>query len=400
MNCSSQPLSKQVGALNHWGLLILLVLLTACTSYQPLYLTTNAVETALKMPTHEQLRMRVTALSHRFPKAIEFNLGNGLSPDEAAILAVLMNPLLTLARDQQGIAEAQLLQAGILPNPTVSYSLEVPVGGNTAGTFTAYGIGVSWDIKALISRAAKIDAAAFKNKKVTLSIAWQEWQVAQAARTAVYQLLALNRQVELGSLFEQALSDNLDNFSQALSRGLVTELELAAAAAAKNTARNRLLALIQEQGQQQLKLKQALGIPNDYPITLQADIKLPNHVDTPPSDQLSSHIDQQRLDLLAFRQGYASQVAAVRTAVLEQFPQISIGPNYASDNGNVVGLGFGISVNLPIFDRNQGMVAIETASRQQLFDEYISRIYQARATIAQHADRLNAIFHPPAAEAG
>jgi len=391
MNIDLEKCVDLIAGAIQWAFIVAMFSLASCNRYQSMPLTEQAIRSALTMPSLNRLKIRAEAIGHRFQQRVGFDLRDGLSPDEAAILAVLMNPILKVARDQQDIAEAQLLQAGILPNPTLSYSLETPVGGSTAGTVTAYGIGVSWNITSLISRTAKIDAATANNKDVKLSVAWQEWQIAQAARAAVYRLLVLNYQVELGSLFEQHLSKNLQDFRQAMSRGLVTELELAAAAASRNTAHNRVLSLVQKQVQQTLKLKQALGIPNDYPVELQADIKLPDHIETPPADRMSRDVEHQRLDILAFRQGYASQEAAVRTAVLEQFPKISIGPDYARDNGNVVGLGFGISINLPIFDRNQGKVAIARASRQQLFDEYISRIYQARANITQLAANIRSL---------
>jgi outer membrane protein TolC len=39
-------------------------------------------------------------------------------------------------------------------------------------------------------------------------------------------------------------------------------------------------------------------------------------------------------------------------------------------------------VDLPLFDRNQGSIALEKATRQQLFDEFINRVFEARNDIA------------------
>lgn len=52
------------------------------------------------------------------------------------------------------------------------------------------------------------------------------------------------------------------------------------------------------------------------------------------------------------------------------------------DTGDVVTSGFGISIYLPIFNHNQGKIALEKANRQQLFDEYVDRVYKARSNIA------------------
>jgi|GEM_PF-5916531 len=44
------------------------------------------------------------------------NIDDGLSPDEAAILAVLANPGLKAVRNGNMVAHAQLIQAKLLPN--------------------------------------------------------------------------------------------------------------------------------------------------------------------------------------------------------------------------------------------------------------------------------------------
>jgi outer membrane protein TolC len=73
----------------------------------------------------------------------------------------------------------------------------------------------------------------------------------------------------------------------------------------------------------------------------------------------------------------------VRAAVLAQFPKVVLGFNpHSSDTTNVHTAGFGITIDLPIFDRNQGNIAIETATRQKLLDEYSARVFEAHSDIA------------------
>jgi outer membrane protein TolC len=43
--------------------------------------------------------------------------------------------------------------------------------------------------------------------------------------------------------------------------------------------------------------------------------------------------------------------------------------------------GFGLSIELPIFSRNQGKIAHEEATRQKLFDEYVNRVFEANSDI-------------------
>lgn len=40
-------------------------------------------------------------------------------------------------------------------------------------------------------------------------------------------------------------------------------------------------------------------------------------------------------------------------------------------------------MTLPLFDQNQGQIALAVATRQQLFDEYGNRVFQAKADIAE-----------------
>ena len=89
--------------------------------------------------------------------------------------------------------------------------------------------------------------------------------------------------------------------------------------------------------------------------------------------------------------GYQSQEEKLRGAVLAQVPKITLGFSHASDTTHVITSGFSIAIDLPIFDRNQGNIAIEHATRQQLFDEYTSRLFGARADVAKLLANMVAI---------
>ncbi|MDE3119840.1 MAG: TolC family protein, partial [Nitrospirota bacterium] len=88
------------------------------------------------------------------------------------------------------------------------------------------------------------------------------------------------------------------------------------------------------------------------------------------------------LDLVGLRHGYGSQEATVRAAILSQFNNIQLGFLDVRDVGNYYRPGFQVWTDIPIFDRNQGNIVSERATRQKLFDEYVSRVFQARNDIA------------------
>ena len=97
---------------------------------------------------------------------------------------------------------------------------------------------------------------------------------------------------------------------------------------------------------------------------------------------------QRRPDLRALQAGYGAQEARVRTAVLSQFPNISIGVTKARDNGDVHSLGGVVNLTLPLFNRGRGQVAIERATRAQLRAEYQARLDQAEGSVAKLCDEL------------
>lgn len=138
---------------------LLSLLLTACTSYQAKELSSQAIEQQNQPLALAQLQVQAAQIKHPLLKPVQFDLPDGLSPDEAAILAVLQNPELRLARDKHGIADAQLLQAGLLPNPRVAYNFAAPSGGLDQGKVQGYGLSLDWEFTALITQANRVSAA-------------------------------------------------------------------------------------------------------------------------------------------------------------------------------------------------------------------------------------------------
>ena len=370
---------KQIGL---FVLTFLMILYAGCTSYRRMPLDTAAVDRGLNPPSMEALRVEARALKHPILKPLEIDDQNGLNPDEAAIIAVLANPQLKAERDKRGVAVAQLYQAGILPNPQFSGSLDFPMAGSTQGTVTAFGLGFSYDIYSLIIRNAQIDAAKAHASSVDLQVAWQEWQLAESAKLHTYRLFLLQKQLAIGRDEEKGLKENLAAVEQAVRLGYLTIIDLSAARASLEKVHLSVIGIEQNLKQERLALNLSLGFPPERVVQLQQEIELPASSNVPSIARLADQLADRRLDLVALKMGYASQEDQVRAAVLGQFPKISLGFAEARDNTNVISSGLTVGISLPIFDRNQGNIAIERATRQQLFDEYIRRLFDARSNIA------------------
>ena len=360
---------------------LLLALLAGCSIYHPKPLTPAAVEKSLQVPSESALRVEASKLKHPALRPVSINLRDGVSPDEAALLAVLLNPTLRADRDRRGLATAQVVQAGVLPNPQISYGRDFVTGGNTAGTIAAYGLSASWDVTSLITLIPRMQAAQANVRSVDLDIAWTEWQAAQAARLAAYRVTALEEQLSVAREADLALKENVETLRKAVEQGDKTSLDLASAQSTSQDAALTALALEQELARQRLALNQAMGLPASAKVKVQASI-LPSQVRPPSLTDLQSGLENRRLDLLGLKEGYSSQDSTLQAAILAQFPKISLGFNRATDTSNVQTAGFGLTVDIPIFDRNQGNIATERATRQKLFDEYSARVFQARSDIA------------------
>jgi len=215
-----------------------------------------------------------------------------------------------------------------------------------------------------------------------LDVAWQEWQIAVNARTTVYRVLALDVQVVRAREATNGLQGSTDAMREAVNAHEKTVLELAAVESASQDSRATMLALEQEFEKQRLGLNKILGAEPENNVRLRAGLTLPTRVEPPNERDLLNHVESRRLDLLGLRQGYESQDATVRAAILAQFPKLSVAFVRAKDNTNVQSSGFNVAIDVPIFDRNQGVIATERATRQRLLDEYHQRVFEARSDVA------------------
>jgi outer membrane protein TolC len=376
----------------------LILVLGGCSRYKAMPLSPSAVQRGLAVPAADQLRVQARSIKHPLLKPVIFDDRDGLTPDQAAIMAVLVNPSLRAARDQRGLAAAQLLQAGILPNPQVSFGEEYPYGGEIEGALTSSAVGVSWDVTQLIAHDAKVRAGQANAASVDLDIAWQEWQTAQAARTAVYDLVSLQMQLDMAGQLDRQLARNLSVLRQAYERHDKTLLDLSAAEAASLDAHAAVVSQQRDLESARLTLNKALGLSPDARVKLNPNIALAEKIFVPTPQEVLSGLEDRRLDLVALRLGYQSEEETLRAAVLAQFPKVNIGFDRQRDNTNVQSVGFAVTVDLPIFDRNQGAISIEAATRQKLFDEYVQRVFQARYDVYSAIDDLNAISRQIAAE--
>lgn len=357
------------------SLIVPLLLLSACASYHPLPLNDHPV-----LPDSlSQLQVNPRQLP--FPHLAHYVVdpSNGLDITEVAILAVLNNPELKLARAKAHIAHAQAFAAGLLPDPQFNLSRDFPVH-KAAGITTAYNTGIAYDINSLISHDAKTDVAAARLRKADLDLLWQEWQVIARARVLFTRAITQNQLLSWLTQKRDLLEAQYRKSRVALAQGNMTVIAADSALVAWQDAERQRNELQRKQAKTRHQLDNLLGLAPTVQLRLTISKNLRPLPDAAVVQALKL-LPQRRPDLLALKAGYAAQDARYREAILNQFPAFNLGIDKARDTGGIVTHGFTLALTLPLLDGNRGNVAIEKATRQRLHEEYEIRLNRARAKV-------------------
>jgi outer membrane protein TolC len=354
-------------------LLALLGLLSSCAIYAP-----------LPLPQGDDLAASANA-AHAVLTPLDMTA--------VASVAVLNNPGLRSARAALHVAQAQAFAAGLLPDPQLSYSADYAMDHVTSPAdprypeYNAYGLGLTIDLQTLLTHASAHAAASANYQQARLDLLWQEWQtVAQARSLYVQQAIAAGRVAFLAPA-EQTYAAAAARSQRALAAGNVTLEQSSADLAVLQDVRTQLGSADRSRLQAEQALRALLGVKPDVSIPIQALAAPP----IPTRARVAAAVAQvarHRPDLLALRAGYRAQEEHVRTAVLAQFPDISLGVTRARDVSDVHTTGFGATLTLPLFDRGRGQIAIQRATRAQLHAEFQARVDQAQGDVWQLWDEM------------
>ncbi len=302
---------------------------------------------------------------------------NSLDVIAVMTLAVVGNPDLKAARLHANVADAQLLEAGLLPDPKVSGGL------SQSYLHTGYSIGLSQDIQALITRGAARAAAKAHRQQVSLDILWQESQVAERARELFIQSRADEQLLRILKPARGWLADLVMQQQAALKRNELTASDAALGLKALTDAETDLRKLEIDSNQTQHALNELLGLEPEVQLSLLGRAEEPSLPESEFRDAMVS-LPRRRPDLLALQAGYQSQEQHLRQAILAQFPSMSVGVEQArSAEEGIHTIGFSINATLPIFNRNRGQIAIEHATRELLHQTYQARLDQTETEAHQ-----------------
>lgn len=346
-------------------LVILSAVLTTCTTYTPLPLD--------KSP---QLKGDISELqaTDESGKPMTLDANTALSMHDFILLVLQNNPDLKVSRADRQLAKAQVLQAGLLPNPQLNGSYSYLLGG--PGTFDAWTAGITEDIRALVTLSAHEKGAQYDAMKVDAELLWEEWQTIGKARLLYIDIVEGTKQIELLTEAYDLLAEHYERDRQALSRGNITLTVMAPDLTALSDVHKQLDELNRQHREHISNLNALLGLSASVKLKLSGAVDFLG-IDITVTERLLADLPNRRPDLVALQLGYNSQEQGVRVAVLSQFPVLNFGGNWGSDTSHVRTGGPQITLELPIFNHNQGNIAIEQATRQKLHDEFSNRVASA-----------------------
>lgn len=351
--------------------------LPGCTWYrrEPL----NLHDTSTSLQSLDRVRIDPTSMPLPELSVHEFNPADGLDIEEVAMLAVANNPDLRLTRADLGIAKAQAFSAGLLPDPQLSISSDYP---GAEGTTRAFNYGLSMDVLAIVTRGANEDSANASVVKTDLGLLWQEWQVVAQAKQLFLKARLQSETLPLLQRLHDLSRIRYERMAQAQHEGNLTADATSAALLSYNDSLKQLIDAERAAEQTHHDLNLLLGLSQDIKLDLVGDVDASStSLTSADIDTALNALPHRRPDLLALEAGYEAQEQKYRAAIMSQFPNLTVGFNRARDTSNIYTTGFQINLSLPIFNRNRGNVAIESATRQRMREEYQTRLNQAYADV-------------------
>ncbi len=318
--------------------------------------------------------------------------------DERALAtsALYFQPRIALAAAEARRTRAAIDSAGALPNPTLSivpqYSLN-PAAGESAW---APGFQIDWAIQTAGKRGDQIDRATANALAAHYALAAEVVAVERAVRSARLELASA--QEARASL--QAEVETLRALAQAwrarVELGAASRAEAAPAEAAAFAAHSELAAARAREAAAHAALAAAIGIP----LARLGEVELAALDATPtraPDLARKQRALAERADVLSALAAYAASEAALQLEVAKQFPDLRVGPGYQWDQGQSKWQ-LGISLDLPILNRNAGPIEEAIAAREAAaaqFDAVQSRalaeIESAEAALGAANEVLSAL---------
>lgn len=290
-------------------------------------------------------------------------LKEDLTSDHSVEVALLNNPALQATYEDLGVSQADMVQAGLLSNPTLDGSIGFPISGRGV---SEHEVSLVQDFVDLFTLPLRKRVAREQFMADTLRVAHEALATAAKVRKAFSEVQALQQLMELRRMALQAAVAAADLSARLRTAGNITELELASEQAAAEGVRLELaeveLALVEARE----NLNRLMGLWGPRTQWTLSE-KLPPLPDQEVSlAHLESLAIRQRLDIAAARKQVMLLWNALELARSARFfGRVEVGVHEHQDADGPRLFGPTLSLELPIFDQRQALIARLEAQHRQ-----------------------------------
>lgn len=342
--------------------------LLGCESYEPLPLDPDGHRQAWleRSPHSESVLEFARRLEADSATPAQFDPDDGVSLAEAEVIALVFNPELRLARLRAGVNAATAEHAGRWDDPELAIDvLRITESVSSPWVITpglAFTIPISGRLGVEQSRA---DAAL---RAALLGVAEDEWAVRHRLRRmwAEWSTLTM-RSAEIETLLA-SLDRLVDSTARLVEVGEMPRTEATLFVIERSHRRQELLRLQGELATSELRLRMLLGLSPDAPLELIPSIEptpLPRSGDAGLRELTGAH----SLTLARLREAYEVAEQTVHREIRKQYPDLTIGPLYETDQGQSR-IGFLGAIPLPVLNANKQGIAEARASRELARADY------------------------------
>lgn len=298
-----------------------------------------------------------------------------------ALAAFYFHPDLDVARAKWGVTRSGQITAGERPNPTANF---LPGYNSTIGPPWVLGLRIDVPIETAGKRGHRIAQAGHLSEAARLNIATVAWQVRSRVRRSLLELQAAREAEALLQRQQETQAGIVKLLEAQLAAGAMSPFEVTQARVAHDTTRLALHDAERQAAEARAQLADALGLP----ATALAGVTLTFDTAPPPpllAPDVRRQAVLQRADLLGALAEYAAAQAALQLEIAKQYPDVILGPGYTLDQAVNRWL-LSAFVTLPIFNQNQGAIAVAEARRT----ETAARFTALQARVLGEIDRATA----------
>lgn len=313
-------------------------------------------------------------------------LSRELTAESAVRIALLNNRNLRAVYEELGVAESELVQAGLLPNPVLTANVRFGLGPSGTGAE----IGLVQELISALQIPLRKKVAAANLARAKVEVADDVLDLALQTKAAFFRLQGAQQTLELRRSVAGATAAARDVAEAQHAAGNVADLAVATERALAEEARIELAVAEAEVLADREDLNILLGLWGE-----QTAWTMGSRLPALPADDvafvgLESRAVAQRLDLLAIRAQGAAERAQVRLNRLYGFiPNASMGLDTERDIADGVwSLGPAIEVPIPLFDQSQALIASSTAKLRAADERFAALAVEIRAQVRRARTRL------------